>query len=203
MDMPATRDGATHELLDRYLQVRHLTDFLCEPLEIEDFVVQSMPDASPAKWHLAHTSWFFEALVLRTHLEGYRPLDEAYNYLFNSYYNSIGEQFTRACRGLISRPTVAQVREYRRHVDAQMSKLLTRADPECGRASTHRRGRAEPRAAAPGAAADGPQAHAVAQPAGAGLPTRTADGRGGRTRDGLASLFRGAVRDRPFGQRAW
>ena len=125
--------AAGSDLLARYQQVRQFTDSLCEPLEIEDYVVQSMPDASPVKWHLAHTSWFFEALLLREYLAGYRPLDEAYNYLFNSYYNSIGEQFTRACRGLISRPTVAQVREYRRHVDDCMGALLAGADEDLRR----------------------------------------------------------------------
>ncbi|MEM1205280.1 MAG: ergothioneine biosynthesis protein EgtB [Acidobacteriota bacterium] len=118
------------ELLTAYRRIRSLTESLCQPLAVEDFVVQSMPDASPAKWHLAHTSWFFEALALGPHLEGYRPFDDAFNDLFNSYYNSLGEPFTRADRGLVTRPTVAETLAYRRHVDQRMARLLGAADSD-------------------------------------------------------------------------
>lgn len=129
-DSPAGDDRRREALLDRYRAVRSRTELLCEPLETEDYVVQSMPDASPAKWHLAHTSWFFEALLLRPHLEGYESLDDGYDFLFNSYYNSVGEQFTRACRGLVSRPTVREVEAFRRHVDAAMVRLVEEAEEE-------------------------------------------------------------------------
>ena len=88
-----------------------------------------MPDASPAKWHLAHTTWYFETFVL-ARLEDHRPFDPAWGFLFNSYYNAVGAQFPRPERGLLSRPTVEQVFGYRRHVDACMHELL--AGPEAG-----------------------------------------------------------------------
>jgi ergothioneine biosynthesis protein EgtB len=110
--------------LKRYLDVRAATVELCSPLAIEDYVAQSMPDASPAKWHLAHTSWFFEEFVLTPALAGYRPHAEPFRYLFNSYYNSVGPMHCRAARGLLSRPTVAQVMAYRAAVDERMASLL-------------------------------------------------------------------------------
>ncbi len=116
------------QLAERYATVRAFTESLCQGLATEDYVVQSMPDVSPTKWHLAHTSWFFETFVLRPHLRGYRPIDETYAYLFNSYYVNAGERHCRAQRGYISRPTVAEVYEYRRHVDAAMDTLLEQAD---------------------------------------------------------------------------
>ena len=94
------------ELHDRYQETRDFTEKLCETLVTEDYVVQSMPDVSPTKWHLGHTTWFFEAFILRDRLPGYISPNDKYNYLFNSYYNGIGEQWTRAERGLLSRPTV-------------------------------------------------------------------------------------------------
>jgi ergothioneine biosynthesis protein EgtB len=111
-------------LLAHYVAVRRLTERLCEPLATEDYVVQAMPDASPAKWHLAHVSWFFETFVLRTAVPGYRPLDERYAVLFNSYYNGVGPQFSRLARGHLSRPTVPEVYAYRAHVDKGMLALL-------------------------------------------------------------------------------
>ena len=114
-------------LLDRYLDVRRATERLCQPLAVEDYVVQAMPDVSPAKWHLAHVSWFFETFVLRMRLADYRPLDERHAMLFNSYYNGVGPQFERAARGTLSRPTVADVFAYRAHVDKAMIQLLERA----------------------------------------------------------------------------
>jgi ergothioneine biosynthesis protein EgtB len=118
----------TASLADRYAAVRRFSERLCEGLAVEDYVVQSMPDVSPTKWHLAHTSWFFETFILREHLPGYAPLDPAYAYLFNSYYVNAGERHCRAQRGYISRPTVAEVYEYRRYVDEHMRDLLESAD---------------------------------------------------------------------------
>jgi ergothioneine biosynthesis protein EgtB len=115
-------------LAARYAAVRGWTETLCAPLETEDYVVRSMPDASPAKWHLAHTSWFFETFVLGPHAAGYVPLDGRYAYLFNSYYVQAGERHCRAQRGLVTRPTVAEVYAYRAHVDRAMTALLT-AEP--------------------------------------------------------------------------
>jgi ergothioneine biosynthesis protein EgtB len=115
-------------LVHRYLGVRRFTEALCEGLATEDFVVQSMEDVSPTKWHLAHTSWFFETFVLREHRADYRPLEPMYAYLFNSYYMQAGERHCRAQRGYISRPTVAEVFAYRKHVDENLVELLDRAD---------------------------------------------------------------------------
>ena len=111
-------------LLAHYAAVRRRTERLCEPLATEDYVVQAMPDASPAKWHLAHVSWFFETFVLRPALPDYRALDERYAVLFNSYYNGVGPQFSRPARGHLSRPTVDEVYAYRAHVDKAMLTLL-------------------------------------------------------------------------------
>ncbi|HEY1888964.1 MAG TPA: ergothioneine biosynthesis protein EgtB [Steroidobacteraceae bacterium] len=108
----------------RYLEVRAATVELCAPLAAEDHVVQSMPDASPAKWHLAHTSWFFEEFVLARASAEYRWLHESYRYLFNSYYNTVGAMHCRAERGLLSRPTVAEVMAYRSAVDERMTAVL-------------------------------------------------------------------------------
>jgi ergothioneine biosynthesis protein EgtB len=122
-DVRPVVDLATH-----YGQVRAASSALCAPLEIEDYVVQSMDDTSPTKWHLAHVSWFFETLVLKPHLPDYQPLDGRYHYLFNSYYNSLGSQFPRPDRGVITRPTVADVLAYGAHVDASMDELFHRAE---------------------------------------------------------------------------
>jgi ergothioneine biosynthesis protein EgtB len=112
------------DLAVSYGRVRALTEKLCEPLVTEDYVVQSMPDVSPTKWHLAHTSWFFETFLLKPHLDGYREIDATYPFLFNSYYVQAGERHCRAQRGYISRPTVAEVFAYRHHVDEAMQRLL-------------------------------------------------------------------------------
>jgi ergothioneine biosynthesis protein EgtB len=117
------------DLLADYRRVRGATEALCEPLETEDYVVQSMADVSPTKWHLAHTTWFFETFLLRPHLAGYTPVHPRYEFLFNSYYNAVGPQFSRPRRGLLSRPTVGEIYAYRRHVDAQMEELLTAETP--------------------------------------------------------------------------
>ena len=109
---------------ERYSSVRRVTDWLVEPLQPEDLVVQSMPDASPAKWHLAHTTWFFEEFVLGLERPDQPVHDEAFRYLFNSYYNAVGERHPRPQRGMITRPTVAEVVAYRRAVDERMLDLL-------------------------------------------------------------------------------
>ncbi len=118
--------GAPESLAARYGAVRGQTEALCEPLEVEDYVVSSMPDASPTKWHLAHTSWFFETFVLAPHDPSYRPRDPRYAYLFNSYYVQAGERHCRAKRGLVTRPTVEEVFAYRAHVNEAMARLIDR-----------------------------------------------------------------------------
>jgi ergothioneine biosynthesis protein EgtB len=110
-------------LTDRYTRTRRFTERLCDPLTVEDFIVQSMPDASPTRWHLAHTTWFFETFVLSRWESDYRPASEDFGLLFNSYYNGVGEQFPRARRGLLTRPTVAEVFQYRQAVDERMLRL--------------------------------------------------------------------------------
>jgi len=104
--------------------VRRMTEELCEPLATEDYVVQSMPDVSPTKWHIAHVTWFFETLLLKPRVPGYRPFRPEFEVLFNSYYNSIGPQHPRAQRGLLTRPTVRELKQYRSHVDEAMTRLL-------------------------------------------------------------------------------
>jgi ergothioneine biosynthesis protein EgtB len=109
-------------LIDRYLAARRFTEKLCGPLSAEDCSIQSMPDVSPTRWHLAHTTWFFETLVL-AEMPDYEVFDPQYGYLFNSYYNTIGAQFPRPQRGLLSRPGLAEVMDYRRYVDEWMERL--------------------------------------------------------------------------------
>jgi ergothioneine biosynthesis protein EgtB len=124
------RGDETTPLLERFRDVRAFSEHLCQTLETEDFVIQSMDDVSPTKWHLAHTSWFFETFILRTYDPSYVPINEDYNFLFNSYYVRVGERHFRPHRGLLARPTVKDVFEYRAHVDAAMSALLETAPPE-------------------------------------------------------------------------
>jgi ergothioneine biosynthesis protein EgtB len=111
-------------LASSFEEVRSLTERLCAPLTIEDYSVQSMPEASPAKWHLAHTTWFFETFVLADCEPAYRPFHPQFGYLFNSYYNAVGPFWPREQRGLLARPTVAEVYQYREHVDQAMHRLL-------------------------------------------------------------------------------
>jgi ergothioneine biosynthesis protein EgtB len=114
------------DLTARYDAVRRQTEALCAPLETEDYVVSSMPDVSPTKWHLAHTSWFFETFVLAPFDASYVTPNPRYAFLFNSYYVQAGERHCRAQRGLVTRPTVAEVYAYRAHVDAAMRALIER-----------------------------------------------------------------------------
>jgi ergothioneine biosynthesis protein EgtB len=115
-------------LAERFAATRALSMALVEPLSEADATLQSMPDASPAKWHLAHTTWFFETFLLRDRLPGYRLFDEHWPFLFNSYYEAEGERILRARRGMLSRPTLAEIAEWRAHVDHAMEALL--GDPE-------------------------------------------------------------------------
>lgn len=114
--------------VDQYQKVRRFSEHLCEPLVTEDYVIQSMPDVSPTKWHLAHVSWFFETFLLLPALPDYRSLHPQYAYLFNSYYNTLGERHCRPNRGLISRPTVEETYQYRRYVDEHVLALLEKLD---------------------------------------------------------------------------
>ena len=114
----------SHPLRARFARIRQHTEALAKPLSPEDMVVQSMPDASPVKWHLAHTTWFFESFLLSIHLPGYRVFHAGYDYLFNSYYEALGPRQPRAQRGLLTRPGSSEVIEYRRYVDAHMHELL-------------------------------------------------------------------------------
>ncbi len=117
-------------LLHRYSEVRSFTERLCAPLGPEDQVIQSMPDVSPTKWHLAHTSWFFETFVLKSSGLPYTEANPAFAFLFNSYYTQAGARHCRAQRGYISRPTVPEVLAYRRHVDGAVHDLLVCEDAE-------------------------------------------------------------------------
>ncbi len=119
----------TGSFAERYRVVRGFTTKLCEPLATEDYVIQSMPDVSPTKWHLAHTTWFLETFVLKPYLPGYKEFHARYAYLFNSYYVQAGERHSRPKRGLVSRPTVEDVYRYRAHVDEYMLEWLETADP--------------------------------------------------------------------------
>jgi len=115
-------------LLDRYRSIRRQTRALTAGLSEEDCLVQSMPDASPAKWHLAHTTWFFETFVLPHADPSYRVFDADYNYLFNSYYNTVGSMHPRPQRGLLTRPSLASIHDYRGHVDESMESMLSGGD---------------------------------------------------------------------------
>ncbi|MCC7644082.1 MULTISPECIES: ergothioneine biosynthesis protein EgtB [unclassified Janthinobacterium] len=111
-------------LIDHYNKVRQRSLLLAEPLSDEDCGAQSMPDASPVKWHLAHTTWFFETFILESMEAAFAPFHPAFRVLFNSYYNGVGEKHPRAQRGLLTRPGMAQVRAYRADVDARIARLL-------------------------------------------------------------------------------
>ena len=114
----------TEQLLQRFHAVRRRTVGLAKPLSEEDCCVQSMPDASPIKWHMAHTTWFFETFILERFEAGFKPFHEAFRVLFNSYYNGIGQKHPRAQRGLLTRPSTDEVVAYRHNVDARLGKLL-------------------------------------------------------------------------------
>jgi ergothioneine biosynthesis protein EgtB len=120
--------GRVEPLLARFHQIRDFTNALCAGLEPEDCVVQSIPDVSPTKWHLAHTTWFLETFILKKFSPGYRSEIPQYAYLFNSYYNAAGNMHRRDLRGLISRPTVREAKRYRASIDSHIDSLLSKAD---------------------------------------------------------------------------
>src|SRR5450755_4444497 len=115
---------ALNDLTLFYRSVRQTSRSLGAPLSDADATVQSMADASPAKWHLAHTTWFFETMVLNSYLPGYRVFDESFNFLFNSYYETIGARHPRPKRGMITRPSLDAILAYRAHVNAGVETLL-------------------------------------------------------------------------------
>ena len=119
-----TTSSASTSLHDRLMETRRLSLALADPLSDEDQVVQANDDASPTKWHLAHTTWFFEAFLLKRFLPGYRLFDEAFEYCFNSYYEAVGPRHPRPKRGLLTRPTAADVRAYRAHVDEALAQMF-------------------------------------------------------------------------------
>jgi ergothioneine biosynthesis protein EgtB len=124
---PAARPAVAREGLGtRFEAVRRATEGLCATLSAEDMVVQSMPDASPVKWHLAHSTWFFETFLLASREPGFAPFHPRYGFLFNSYYDAVGPRHARPKRGLLTRPSVDEVRAYRRQVDARVLALLAR-----------------------------------------------------------------------------
>ena len=128
--MPASsaQPLAYSPLRERYQEVRQTTLRLTQPFSAEDQMLQSMPDASPAKWHLAHTTWFFETFVLAPHIAGYKTFDDRYKQLFNSYYKQLGSHPYRGSRGLMSRPSLNEIHAYRAHVDEAMMRHLENAN---------------------------------------------------------------------------
>src|SRR6201985_2470561 len=111
-------------LFEHYLAVRQSSEATCHFLQTEDYVVQPVADVSPPKWHLGHTSWFFETFILKPYFMGYQEFDPEYNFVFNSYYESVGTRVIRTDRGNLSRPTVADIYKYRGYVDEAMDKFL-------------------------------------------------------------------------------
>lgn len=114
----------TESLLEQYKNIRTHSEEICRPLEIEDYVVQPIVDVSPPKWHLGHTTWFFETFILMPNFDGYKEYNSQYNFVFNSYYETVGARVVRTDRGNLSRPSVADVYRYRAYVDQQMEKFL-------------------------------------------------------------------------------
>lgn len=118
--------AAQEALWNRYIETRSYTEQICQPLEIEDYVVQPVGDVSPPKWHLGHTTWFFETFILKEHLEGYKEYHPSYNFVFNSYYEAVGARVIRTDRGNLSRPAVKDIYAYRHYVDRQIQALLSK-----------------------------------------------------------------------------
>src|SRR5688500_15042885 len=132
MQTAPTKQAGTEDLADFYQRVRSQTEKLCEPLEIEDYIPQPSVDVSPPKWNIAHTTWFFEEMILKKFVPDYQVFDPDFGYLFNSYYNSVGARTARDHRGALSRPTVKRVFEYRKYVDEKMLDLVgnDNSDPQ-------------------------------------------------------------------------
>jgi ergothioneine biosynthesis protein EgtB len=122
--------SAPETLAARYRRIRRASVALASPLAPEDHVIQTIPEVSPTKWHLAHITWFFERFCLQVHAPGYRVVNERYDYLFNSYYYTVGEMYGRPRRGLLSRPTVAEIHEFRSRVDNAMLALIGEREDE-------------------------------------------------------------------------
>lgn len=122
----ASSENAWMTLIEQFQAIRGLSENYCEPLAPEDYGLQAIVETSPAKWHLAHTSWFFETFVLRPFVSDYQAFHPQFEYMFNSYYNGIGAQFPRGKRGLLSRPGVEEIYHYRAAVDEAILALLAR-----------------------------------------------------------------------------
>ena len=127
LDQSHTETGGS--LAERLSEIRRLSLGLAASLSDADATIQPFPDASPAKWHLAHTTWFFETFVLRDHVPGYQPFEESWAFLFNSYYEAEGPRHTRPKRGMLSRPSLDEVRAYRAHVDEALESALPGLPP--------------------------------------------------------------------------
>lgn len=127
MKVSLDKDVLSHlsQLLRDYQQIRNHTEAVCAPLQVEDYVVQPVEDVSPPKWHLGHTTWFFENFILKDNLPDYKLFDDDYHFLFNSYYEHEGERWQRTNRGLLSRPSVNEVKAFRKHVDENMRSFLS------------------------------------------------------------------------------
>ncbi len=138
MQAARSSTGQTESLAEFYSRVRTFTEQLCEPLEIEDYIPQPVVDVSPPKWNIAHTTWFFEEMILKKFVSDYKVFDEDFGFLFNSYYNSVGERTARDHRGALSRPTVKRVFDYRKYVDEKMCDLLSEPCAEAGGSQTMR-----------------------------------------------------------------
>ena len=113
------------ELITKYKETRAYTETICKPLKPEDYAIQVVQFASPAKWHLAHTTWFFETFILKNYLDNYAEFDSNFNFLFNSYYNNVGDRILQTNRGNMSRPSTDEIYQYRAHVDASIEKFLS------------------------------------------------------------------------------
>ena len=118
----------TETLLDSFLDTRRRSETLCAPLETEDYVVQPMEEVSPPKWHLGHTTWFFEEFILKPHAEGYRIFDKDFSFVFNSYYETVGKRVVRANRGNLSRPSVKRIYAYRKYVTQGVQELFSNTE---------------------------------------------------------------------------
>lgn len=119
-----TRPNSITNWTEKYSEIRNHSVEICEPLEIEDYVVQPIVDVSPPKWHLGHTTWFFETFILQPNFPGYQVFDAQYHFVFNSYYETIGARVIRTDRGNLSRPSVSDIYKYRKYVDEQMNAFL-------------------------------------------------------------------------------
>ncbi len=125
-----TAKVSRQEAIQRFRQVRQTSETLCQSLEVEDYVIQTTPEASPVKWNLAHVTWFYETFILKVHAKNYQDFHSQFRFLFNSYYEQVGRYFPRPQRGLLSRPTVKEVYRYRAYVDEQMLLLFETASEE-------------------------------------------------------------------------